>query len=129
MEGSTYSGRHVQWAGGTYWEGGRWVKGEAGGGDSPPSHTSFWAPRYFIHLLYLCSDATGYDFSQLKPEPSWVLIRVEPRLAESIVPASTSTPRFRGPELSRYLSRGFFDGSQDAVQPHLPPIRRWSVLL
>ena len=31
MEGSMYSGRHVQWAGGTYWAGGMWVNGELGG--------------------------------------------------------------------------------------------------
>ena len=29
MEGSMYSGRHIQWVGGTYWAGGRWVNGEA----------------------------------------------------------------------------------------------------
>ena len=34
MEGGTYSGRHVQWAGGTYWAGGRWVNGEAGRADT-----------------------------------------------------------------------------------------------
>ena len=37
------------------------------------------------------SDAAGYDLSQLKPESSWALIQAEPRLAESILPASTST--------------------------------------
>ena len=35
MEGGTYSGRHVQWAGGMYWAGGRWVNGEAGWADTP----------------------------------------------------------------------------------------------
>ena len=39
----------------------------------------------------LGSDAAGYDLSRLKPESSWVLIQAEPRLAESILPASTST--------------------------------------
>ena len=38
-----------------------------------------------------CSDAAGYDLSRLKPESSWALIQAEPRLAESILPASTST--------------------------------------
>ena len=37
------------------------------------------------------SDATGYDLSRLKPESSWALIQAEPRLAESILPASTLT--------------------------------------
>ena len=30
MEVGTYSGRHIQWAGGMYWAGSRWVNGEAG---------------------------------------------------------------------------------------------------
>ena len=37
------------------------------------------------------SDATSYDSSRLKLELSWVLIQVEPRLAESILSTSTST--------------------------------------
>ena len=37
------------------------------------------------------SDAASYDLSRLKPESSWVLIQVELRLAEPILPASTST--------------------------------------
>ena len=37
------------------------------------------------------SDATGYNLSRLKLEPSWVLIQVELQLAEPILSASTLT--------------------------------------
>ena len=37
------------------------------------------------------SDAAGYNLSRLKPESSWALIQAEPRLAEPILLASTST--------------------------------------
>ena len=37
------------------------------------------------------SDAAGYNLSQLKPEPSWVLIQAEPWLAEPILSALTLT--------------------------------------
>ena len=46
------------------------------------------------------SDAASDDFSRLKLEPSWVLIQAEPWLAKLILPASTSTRRSQGPELS-----------------------------